>query len=60
MTDSNASYEINTLIAPKGTKCNCGHSIEVHGSNGKICAACPCKVFVEAFDPKRPMEAMIQ
>ena len=41
------SYEINPLVAPKGTKCNCGHSVEVHGTNGKICGACPCKVFVE-------------
>jgi hypothetical protein len=59
MPDAEATYEINKYIVPRGTKCSCGHAIEVHGTNGRICGACPCKIFVEIFDPKRPMATRV-
>jgi len=53
-----SDYEIDKkLPAPRGTKCNCGHSVEVHGTNGKICGGCECRAFVQAFDPKKPQES---
>lgn len=44
----NTTYKINNMSVPPGTKCECGHSVEAHGSSGKICAGCrECKQFKE-------------
>lgn len=48
MTET-ATYKINQSAIPGSAKCanpRCGHSMTAHGSNGMICAGCPCLQFV--------------
>lgn len=44
-----ATYKINQSGVASGTKCVCEHTISAHGSNGKICAACPCVQFQQSI-----------
>ena len=39
------NYRIGVETAKPGSRCKCGHVIEAHGTQGKICAACDCKQF---------------
>ena len=58
-----SDYEFKkAYLHPKGSKCNCGHKIEDHGSNGRMCMmiSCQCRLFTLAFDPARPQETVIQ
>lgn len=46
-----SDYRINNSPILPGAKCECGHTIAAHGSNGMVCAACGpkvCPVFKEA------------
>jgi acetone carboxylase gamma subunit len=52
-----STYRINQSTIPRGTRCACGHTIEAHGSNGMICAACHCRRFTELLDEKEPKGA---
>lgn len=41
-----ATYKINQDGFTPGSYCECGHSVEAHGSKGMMCAGCKCKQFV--------------
>jgi hypothetical protein len=44
------TYKINQTGILASQKCKnpeCGHSFGAHGSNGLVCAACPCRRFME-------------
>lgn len=54
-----ADYEARQKQAKDSDLCTCTHPFAAHSSNGMICAACDCKLFVLAFDPRFPAESKI-
>jgi hypothetical protein len=48
-----ADFKIRHDNTPNSAKCvrpGCGHVYAAHGSNGFICATCPCKMFMPSAE----------